>query len=147
MQVISETWPPGHFGYRFLSVAEGLPWKKYLVVRARKPGCLRRPHFFPGPKKWGKERPESPTLALTFALVARGSAYKLADSNNKRRNKSVREVLIASDWGGILIISFNCVWAHCRSPRNKHQFTLVIIYETLRKLYCLIDIYFSRLRK
>ena len=97
--------------------------------------------------KGGKELPESPTLALTFALVARGSAYKLADSNNKRRNKSGREVLIASDWGGIPIINFHCVWAHCRSPRNKHQFTLAIIYEILRKLYCLIDIYFSRLRK
>jgi len=54
----------------------------------------------------GKERPESPTLALTFALVARGSAYKLADSNNKRRNKSGRKALIASDWGGILLINF-----------------------------------------
>jgi len=27
----------GTFGYWFLSTVEGLPWKKYLVVRARKP--------------------------------------------------------------------------------------------------------------
>src|SRR5690554_7803788 len=58
--------------------------------------------FLSRAKERGKERPESPTLALTFALVARGSAYKLADSNNKRRNKSGRKALIASDWGGIL---------------------------------------------
>jgi len=34
VQVISETWPPGAFLVPFL------PWKKELVVRARKPGLL-----------------------------------------------------------------------------------------------------------
>jgi hypothetical protein len=37
-------------------------------------GCLRRPPFFPGPKKGGKERPGSPALAFLFALFARGAA-------------------------------------------------------------------------
>ena len=30
--------------------------------------CLRRPPFFPGPKKGGKERPGSPILAFLFVL-------------------------------------------------------------------------------
>jgi|SRR5690554_4982576 len=62
-------------------------------------GCLRRPPFFPGPKKVGKERPESPAPALLFVFSPGRAINSKTQTNGpgEKTGENTHEPVIGAD--------------------------------------------------